>query len=87
MRQLLTRLFILASVCHCAFAFSPAPVTSQDSHARPFENTQGRGSDVPVRDLKFTHLNTNDGLSQGYIAIVQDRRGFMWFATRDGLNR
>jgi Two component regulator propeller len=44
--------------------------------------------DAPVRDLRFTHLTTNDGLSQSYVtAIVQDRRGFMWFATRDGLNR
>jgi len=41
-----------------------------------------------VRDVRFTHLTTNDGLSQGYVvAILQDRRGFMWFATRDGLNR
>lgn len=43
---------------------------------------------VVVRDLKFTHLTTNDGLSQGYVVVIlQDRRGFMWFATRDGLNR
>ena len=43
---------------------------------------------VQVTDLKFTHLTTNDGLSQGYVVdILQDRRGFMWFATRDGLNR
>jgi ligand-binding sensor domain-containing protein/signal transduction histidine kinase len=41
-----------------------------------------------VKDLRFTHITTNDGLSQGYVvAILQDRRGFIWFATRDGLNR
>ena len=40
------------------------------------------------RDLKFTHLTTNDGLSDNRInSILQDRRGFMWFATEDGLNR
>ena len=43
---------------------------------------------LAVTDLRFTHLTTNDGLSQGYVVdILQDRRGFMWFATRDGLNR
>jgi len=53
-----------------------------------FQNVYAKGSHVPVRNLKFSHLTTNDGLSQAYVAaILQDRRGFMWFATRDGLNR
>jgi signal transduction histidine kinase/ligand-binding sensor domain-containing protein len=59
-----------------------------DSHHRHFQNIRAQGRQVPVRDLKFTHLTTNDGLSQSNVtAILQDRRGFMWFATRDGLNR
>ncbi len=41
-----------------------------------------------MRDVRFAHLTTNDGLSQASVeAILQDRRGFMWFATRNGLNR
>ena len=38
--------------------------------------------------LRFTHLTTDNGLSQNRInAILQDRQGFMWFGTEDGLNR
>ena len=54
---------------------------------RHFQNIHAQGHAL-VGDLKFTHLTTNDGLSQGYVtAILQDSRGFIWFATRDGLNR
>jgi signal transduction histidine kinase/ligand-binding sensor domain-containing protein/DNA-binding response OmpR family regulator len=38
--------------------------------------------------LKFLHVGTAEGLSQINInAIFQDSRGFMWIATRNGLNR
>jgi signal transduction histidine kinase/ligand-binding sensor domain-containing protein len=43
---------------------------------------------VLAGDLTFAHLTTADGLSQNNVVdILQDRRGFMWFATGQGLNR
>ena len=36
----------------------------------------------------FRSLDINNGLSQNTVAaIIQDRFGFMWFGTKDGLNR
>lgn len=36
----------------------------------------------------FEHITKKDGLSQGTInAILEDKKGFMWFGTNDGLNR
>ncbi|TDO99825.1 EAL domain-containing protein [Marinomonas balearica] len=45
-------------------------------------------SNIPQATIQLDHLTTEDGLSQNHVlAILQDRLGFMWFATRDGLNR
>ena len=40
------------------------------------------------QDYNFKHININDGLSQNAVfAIMRDSRGFMWFGTKEGLNK
>ncbi len=41
-----------------------------------------------ISNYYFTHINGDNGLSQSNVkAIIQDSYGFMWFGTKNGLNR
>ena len=41
-----------------------------------------------VENTKFERITIQEGLSQSSVrSIIQDKRGFMWFATVDGLNK
>jgi diguanylate cyclase (GGDEF)-like protein len=48
----------------------------------------GRAGAVPVRQIRFERLSIEQGLSQCTVMdILQDRRGYIWLATEEGLNR
>ncbi len=47
-----------------------------------------RISEAQNENLRFEHLSEQQGLSQNSVwSICQDREGFMWFGTQDGLNK
>ncbi len=70
---------------------APASAQAEGAAARslaPPPPDQGTGSSIwPGQTFRFEHLGIQDGLSQSTVtAILQDRRGFLWFGTEDGLN-
>ncbi len=53
---------------------------------RPFSHLYA--STNTERHIKFGHISREQGLSQSRVScIVQDRQGFMWFGTANGLNK
>jgi diguanylate cyclase (GGDEF)-like protein len=43
---------------------------------------------APTRPIRFDRLSLEQGLSQSAVMdVLQDRRGYIWLATEDGLNR
>tara|TARA_R110002049_G_scaffold304001_2_gene498812 strand:+ start:6213 stop:10001 length:3789 start_codon:yes stop_codon:yes gene_type:complete len=45
-------------------------------------------SSLFANNIKFQSLSTSDGLSQSSInTVLQDKAGFMWFGTQNGLNK
>src|SRR5678816_724391 len=59
--------------------------------AEPRPLVAGRPIRLPLiegTDIRFTHLSTEQGLSQSRVDhMLQDRRGFIWIGTYNGLNR
>ncbi|MDN5217254.1 two-component regulator propeller domain-containing protein [Fulvivirgaceae bacterium BMA12] len=41
-----------------------------------------------LEDLKFKHISLEEGLSNGLVqCVIQDKKGYIWIGTDDGLNR
>lgn len=78
----LQRAVTLASVVLLLLASAPTPVRADDTAV---------GLTLPVvagGDIRFTVLTGDEGLASGNVyGIAQDKRGFLWFATGDGLSR
>ena len=58
----------------------------------PGQSVQARDGNEPSvnweQSIKFVHLSIEDGLSQNDARVIlQDRLGFIWIGTQDGLNR
>jgi ligand-binding sensor domain-containing protein/signal transduction histidine kinase/DNA-binding response OmpR family regulator len=48
----------------------------------------GQAKDSDIENIKLKHFSLEEGLSQSSVlSICQDREGFLWFGTRDGLNK
>jgi hypothetical protein len=74
---------VLAMAC----GGQPGPAQTVVAGGQPVIRHEEPGT-RPPSSLGFTHLTTKDGLSHNAVVdIVQGRRGFMWFATGEGLSR
>src|SRR3974377_2392404 len=69
----------LAFSLHPATGAEPRPLVAAEPIRLPL---------VEGKDIRFTHLSTEHGLSQSRVDhMLQDRRGFIWIGTYNGLNR
>ncbi len=83
MLRVICALFVLTST---AAALARAPASAEQ--APPPKRTVILDPAPLLPTLQFDHLTIEDGLSMGQtVAIAQDKQGFMWFGTRDGLQR
>ncbi len=98
--SLLIRLTIVALLVGVYFATTSPAATAQDASpagattpdaaapAAPLATASSTPPITPPTPTRFEHLSLEDGLSQNAVLdLLQDRDGFLWVATQDGLNR
>ena len=53
-----------------------------------FSNLSAQTLISQAQRIEFDHISVEQGLSRGVVfSILQDRKGFKWFGTADGLNK
>ena len=70
----------------CLFLLLAIPLLPGFAQTHSLDN-KAIANNQPIRN-HFEHLSVEDGLSNNSVnCILQDREGFMWFGTNDGLNK
>jgi ligand-binding sensor domain-containing protein/signal transduction histidine kinase len=60
----------------------------QQSHRTPPQPSSPRTSVSTAQEYAFTRIGLEQGLSQSSVyAMMQDKRGFLWIGTQDGINK
>jgi ligand-binding sensor domain-containing protein/signal transduction histidine kinase len=93
-RRIFSILLLALFVNSCGTPASPVKTGETASDALPApqtgEVTTGVSkADAPYsQNIRFEHLSLEEGLSQSMVtSILQDRTGFLWIGTQDGLDR
>jgi len=65
---------------------APGSLAESNTSSQPTRPERYRQS--WLQNMPFDHLSLDDGLSQSVVNVfLQDRQGFLWMGTQDGLNR
>jgi ligand-binding sensor domain-containing protein/signal transduction histidine kinase len=80
-------LILTVFLAACSGAVPSIPTSTPQADQDPAAHAE-LPSPRPNAVIQFQHISLEDGLSQSVVnVILQDRRGFLWFGTQDGLNR
>ncbi|MCP4538684.1 MAG: hypothetical protein GY832_16235, partial [Chloroflexi bacterium] len=67
---------------------SPTPKVTASGEIRQTDNVLPTRRQARDNDIKFERISLEQGLSGSTVfCILQDSKGFMWFGTRQGLNK
>jgi ligand-binding sensor domain-containing protein/signal transduction histidine kinase len=88
-KTLVAWMFLLALLASSCGGAVPTSEPTHPPSPSPSVPTILPGSSIPYgKNIRFEQLSLDDGLSQSVVnVILQDRKGFLWVGTDDGLNR
>ncbi|MBC7879510.1 MAG: GAF domain-containing protein [Anaerolineales bacterium] len=94
-KLLLSTTFLITLLTNSCGTSTPTPTSEPPSPASfpaPQADASPIGTFLPntsySQNIRFEHLSLEEGLSQSVVnVILQDRMGFLWVGTEDGLNR